>query len=124
MGSVLAMEPIDCLAKNIYFEARGESLAGMVAVATVTLNRVESRKWPNTICNVVYQPHQFSWTKDGLSDIPNDAAAWAEANYAANIAIDLFRIKNSTHYHNNTVAPKWAFKLEYTSYIGKHLFYK
>lgn len=53
-----------CLASNIYFEARGASLADQVAVAHVTLNRVESGRYPGSICGVVLQPHQFSWTGD------------------------------------------------------------
>ncbi len=53
-----------CLASNIYFEARGASLADQVAVAHVTLNRVDSGRYPGTICGVVFQPHQFSWTGD------------------------------------------------------------
>ena len=51
-----------CLAMNIYHEARSESMQGQIAVAQVTLNRVEHDKWPSTICEVVYEPKQFSWT--------------------------------------------------------------
>ncbi len=50
-----------CLADNLYHEARGESLAGIKAVASVVLNRVASKRWPNSICKVVYQRKQFSW---------------------------------------------------------------
>ena len=53
---------IDCLAKNIYFEARGEPIKGQIAVAQVVLNRLDSDDYPSNICQIVYQPNQFSWT--------------------------------------------------------------
>ena len=57
---------IDCLARNIYHEARGESLQGQIAVAAVTVNRVLTKGYPSSICQVVYQPYQFSWVKELL----------------------------------------------------------
>ncbi|HIE75488.1 MAG TPA: cell wall hydrolase, partial [Gammaproteobacteria bacterium] len=54
---------VGCLALNIYHEARGESHDGQVAVAAVTLNRMQSASYPDTVCGVVWQPHQFSWTR-------------------------------------------------------------
>ena len=123
-GSTQSADPFQCLAQNIYFEARGEGLAGRIAVAIVTLNRVADTKYPNTICEVVWQPYQFSWTKDGLSDTPIYDSAWADSKYAADIALDLIRIKDATHYHKHTIFPKWAPSLEYEGYIEKHLFYK
>ena len=57
----------NCLALNIYHEARGERVEGQIAVAHVTMNRVNHEKWPSTICEVVYQPKQFSWTHDKCS---------------------------------------------------------
>ena len=59
-----------CLAALIFFEARGESLEGQIAVGEVAINRVESPRWPNDICAVVMQKKQFSYTHDGLSDNP------------------------------------------------------
>lgn len=53
---------VECLAKNIYFEARGEPIKGQIAVAQVVLNRLESDDYPSNICGIVYQPNQFSWT--------------------------------------------------------------
>ena len=53
---------IDCLAKNIYFEARGEPIKGQLAVAHVVMNRLDSEEYPSNICGIVYQPNQFSWT--------------------------------------------------------------
>lgn len=113
-----------CLAKNIYFEARGESTVGKIAVAMVTLNRVKSKEYPNNICSVVWQPNQFSWTNDGLSDIPRNKDAWLEAQYIADISLQLFIIKDAKFYHNLTVNPKWASKDNYLISIDNHKFYK
>lgn len=66
---------IGCLAANLYFEARGEPLKGQLAVAKVTLNRVKSKQYPDSICAVVFQKHQFSWTKQ---------QPWAEIQKALN----------------------------------------
>lgn len=77
---------LECLAKNIYFEARGESLDGQLAVGHVTLNRVEDSRWPNTICGVVYQPSQFSWTRN--SPRVHESEAWEIAEEMAKEAIE------------------------------------
>ena len=77
-------DEVKCLAKNIYFEARNQSIQGMYAVADVTLNRVKDSRWPSTICAVVKQRDQrrgkwicqFSWFCDGLSDTPAQAAVY------------------------------------------------
>ncbi len=79
---------VNCLAQNIYFEARDQTTKGQIAVALVTINRVESRRFPNSICKVIHQARrysngkikkhmcQFSWYCDGLSDTPRDRIAW------------------------------------------------
>lgn len=72
-------QELDCLALNIYHEARGESRLGQVAVAYVTMNRVDHTYWPDTVCEVVYQDSQFSWTIDSLSDEPTDMESWGQA---------------------------------------------
>ena len=117
----------ECLALNIYFEARSEGTAGKLAVGLVTMNRVVANRWPNTICEVVWQPAQFSWTHDGLSDTPTNYGAWIDAKYAADVALQLHKARNANHYHNNTVFPKWAlkdFNQDYTGFIENHLFYQ
>ena len=70
---------LKCLALNIYHEARSEPPVGRYAVAWVTLNRVEHEKFRDTICKVVYQPGQFSWTEDGKSDKAYEKEAFKEA---------------------------------------------
>lgn len=70
-------QDVDCLAKNIYYEARGEPVRGQIAVALVTINRVESTKYADTICGVVYQKGQFSWTQNPTKRV--SASAWRDA---------------------------------------------
>src|SRR5256714_10675391 len=76
---------LDCLARNVYYEARGESLAGQYAVAEVTMNRKASALYPKTVCEVVYQKSAFSWTEDDV-----DAPVGAEWRRAAQIAEDVY----------------------------------
>jgi len=67
---------VHCLALNIYHEARGETFEGKLAVAAVTLNRVRHKRFPDGVCEVVWQPRQFSWTHDGKTDRPYNQKAW------------------------------------------------
>lgn len=135
---IKATDELECLALNIYHEARSESLAGQYAVADVVLNRVESRNYPNTICGVVYQAKmwegspvrdkcQFSWFCDGKSDKPTETDAWFRSiTVAVNIVHKgQFRglTENATHYHTDYVSPTWNKSLDYIGRIGNHLFY-
>ena len=127
-----------CLAKNIYFEARGEEIAGQYAVGLVTLNRVRSKRFPNTICGVVYQARywnnhpvrnrcHFSWYCDGKSDRPREKKHWNLAQEIAETLL-LFNIedvtKGATHYHAKEVLPHWAKQLKIKTIIGNHIFYE
>lgn len=123
---------LTALACNIYFEARGESRAGKVAVALVTLNRKSSDRFPDDIINVVYQNRQFSWYSDGITDKVYDLKAW---NNALHIAIYVLGIDNkdypyvditdgSLFYHSVKVSPNWANKGNIVVRIDNHLFYK
>lgn len=118
-------QDIVCLAQNIYYEARGESLLGKLAVAKVTLNRVDSGKFASSICGVVYQPRQFSWTNEVPGKI-TELAAWRESLDIAHIAVEngIEELEDFTamYYHNNTVKPKWRRKVY--AKIGKHIFYE
>jgi spore germination cell wall hydrolase CwlJ-like protein len=114
------------LAKNIYFEARGESLAGKLAVAQVTLNRVNSTKYQNTICGVVYAKHQFSWTKKYNASHIKNPQAWKQSLALAQKALANGVAKTNFHatlFHNKTVKPKWAAKSKKVAVIGNHTFY-
>ena len=120
---------IDCLAKNIYFEARNQSFIAQKAVAFVTLNRVEDDKYPDDICSVVWQDKQFSWTHDGKSDIPKNLEAWAVAIIAAQ---EVIRNYGSIHdptrgavmYHTVRARPYWRNYYTVTVIIEDHIFYK
>ncbi len=122
-----------CMAEALYQEARGESIKGQFAVAEVILNRVKSRRYPNSICGVVKQgtgrKHacQFSYTCDGRADRYTERAAFARAGKIARLMIDgapRTLTDGATHYHTTAVRPKWARKLVNTTTIGVHKFYR
>ena len=122
-----------CLALNVYFEARGEeSIAGKIAVAEVTLNRVASQDYPNTICEVVLQENQngcsFSWWCDKKSDVPAERYAFQESKALARMMIkdgEYISVvgKDVTHYHAKSVNPYWSDSLSYKTSVGNHIFY-
>lgn len=120
-------EELGCLAMNIYQEARGESNQGKMAVAAVTMNRVKDKRYPNTICEVVWQPKQFSWT--GLNvkyHSPKNLKAWAQALELAKLFMDGANwsgVGSATHYHAITVTPSWVDKKQLVGRYGNHLFY-
>lgn len=127
-----AAAEIECLAKNIYFEAGNQSYEGKLAVAQVTKNRVNNDKYPKTYCEVVFQSKenkcQFSWTCDGKSDRPrnevmyNDSRRIAEDVYYNRIQSN--KIKNDVlYYHANYVNPIWNRGMQLTANIGNHQFY-
>ena len=130
-----------CLALNLYFEARGEPLAGQLAVGFSTMNRVADERYPDTVCGVVKQAKynswdsdhpirhmcQYSWFCDGLSDLPTDDKAMLEATIlAANIFYG--RVTDisagSTHYHATYVQPYWADHMTVVFTIDDHIFYR
>ncbi|MEM7547264.1 MAG: cell wall hydrolase [Pseudomonadota bacterium] len=122
-----------CLAEAIYFEARGETTRGQFAVAEVIMNRVDSRRYPGTVCGVVLQgtgkKHacQFSYNCDGKSDQVKNRKAFAKAAKIAKALLEgrpRVLTKNATHYHTTAVSPKWSKKLTLTARIGDHIFYK
>jgi spore germination cell wall hydrolase CwlJ-like protein len=122
-----------CLSTAIYFEARGESVRGQVAVAQVILNRVRSPLFPQTICGVGYQGQmhpgcQFSFACDGHTDNPRNDGQWALAQSIAKkiMAGELWlpEIGYSTYYHANYVSPDWAGSMNKIDKIGRHIFYK
>jgi spore germination cell wall hydrolase CwlJ-like protein len=124
-----------CLATAIYFEARGESVKGELAVAQVVINRLKNPAYPNTVCGVVYQNKnmrnacQFSFACDGIPDRITDATSWARAQVLAKRV--LFEdnwwnadVGSSTHYHANYVKPRWARTMKKMQKVGHHIFYK
>ena len=130
-----------CLSLNLYHEARSEGRLGMKAVGWVTLNRVHSERYPNTVCDVVYQARlndngnpirnqcQFSWWCDGLSDTPYDEVAWIEAQDIAHEVLQNYGViedptESAIMYHASYVNPYWADSYDLTVRIGMHIFYK
>lgn len=123
-----------CLAQAIYFEARSEGAMGKLAVAEVVLTRVADRRYPGTICGVVFQGSnlatgcQFSWTCDGLRDVPAEKTAWQRSqSLASYVMLDVKWEEvtgKATHYHADYVDPYWAPTLEEVATVGKHVFYR
>ena len=135
---------ITCMAMAIYFEARNQPVAGQLAIAHVISNRVASKHYPDTVCEVIQQgpvyksghpiKHrcQFSFWCDGKPETIHDYKAWQTAMRVAAIAgatgiQDAGRVdvsEGATHYHTTEVSPKWGHTMRMTVQIGKHLFYK
>jgi len=123
-----------CLADAIYFEARGESVRGQMAVAQVVINRVFSGYYPNNVCGVVYQnAHrrfrcQFTFACDGLPERINEPVAWERAKHIARDALDgnfwLNDVGKATHYHARWVHPWWVHEMRRLDRIGVHTFYR
>lgn len=120
-----------CLTKALYFESRGESLKGQFAVAEVILNRVDSPRYPSTVCDVVEQGGrggcQFSYHCDGARDVMRDPEAVDTAGRIARLMLDGAPRQltfGATHFHTRSVNPRWSSVYEQTAAIGAHLFYK
>ena len=118
----------DCLASAVYFEARGEELQGQLAVADVVLNRVASSKYPDTVCEVVEQPWQFSFVNatGRIPEADRSTDAWRNAVAVARIAqAGTARAVDSDvlWYHAEYVSPSWGRRLARQDKIGLHIFY-
>jgi len=126
-------EQMECLARAIYFEARGETIEGQFAVAEVILNRVDTTEYPNRVCDVVYQGSnrgsgcQFSFTCDGNSESIHEQEAFGLATRIAGLMVDdapRSLTEGATHFHTTAVNPRWSRVLTRTARIGSHLFYR
>ena len=120
-------QELGCLAMNIYHEARGETEKGKLAVAAVTMNRVENKYYPDTVCEVVWQTKQFSWTglKTKYHSVKN-TKAWINAIEVAQLFIDGGNwpgVGEATHYHTVAVSPSWKNEDQLIGQVGNHLFY-
>ena len=120
-----------CMAHAVYYEARGESHQGQLAVAQVVTNRVASKRYPNTICGVVFQGKdrrnrcQFSFACDGRPERPRPGKSWNQAlkiakNFEAGGRYS--KVAEATHYHADYVRPRWARSMRRISKIGRHIF--
>jgi spore germination cell wall hydrolase CwlJ-like protein len=134
------LQDIKCIAANMFFEARNQGLAGMQAVGDVTINRVKSKRYPASVCAVVFQRWQFTWTHytnnrkvqnvmlgigKGLSVGDREALKLAhelaERTVFENSSVLL--PETVLHYHADYVKPKWAKKMQKYTKIVKHVFY-
>ena len=143
---------IECMAKNIYHEAKSQSLAGQLAVGLVVLNRVKSKNFPNDVCKVIYEGPireswktrkdpslpksarkyypirhrcQFSWYCDGFRDDIKEATVYSKIlTIASKVMGGIYDFTNgATHYHATYVSPEWT-NLEVVMTIDDHIFYK
>ena len=144
-------EEVKCLADNIYFESRNEYSRGQLAVAFVVMNRVNDFRFPNNICDVVYQGPtrpswknksvyypvrhrcQFSWYCDGKADVVYEQSTYEEIYNMTNAFLFKYKIgywegydytNGATHYHADYVLPGWAESKTKTIKIGTHIFYR
>lgn len=127
---------VACLARNIYFEARGEPLAGQYAVAEVTMNRKASGRFPRTVCEVVYEQRwdsirkryvgAFSWTEFKILPVPG-GVEWERAQQ---IAEEVYyqkhtpKLRGAMFFHANYITPEWAKEKRQIAKIGRHIFYR
>ena len=132
----IAQLNLDCLARNVYYEARGEPAAGQYAVAEVTMNRAASSRYPDSVCAVVHEKRwdairgryvgAFAWTELGALPAP-DGEAWDEAQ---KVAADVFyhrappRVDGALFYHATWLKPSWALERKPIARIGRHVFYR
>ena len=134
-------DQVKCLAMNIYHEARSDSKLGQEAVGFVTMNRVYDDRYPDTVCDVVYQAHldsrgfpirnkcQFSWYCDGKRDEYNDVKTFKAVFELSEDIVNRYGTEKditdgAVMYHASYVNPYWASSYERTSRIESHIFYK
>lgn len=122
-----------CLTEALYFEARGESLIGQVAVAEVILNRKAHTRFPKSVCGVINQGAkrktgcQFSYKCDGHKEVFSERGAYESVGKLAQLMLDggasRDLTKGATFYHTKAVSPSWSRKLKKTAIIGEHMFF-
>jgi len=148
-GFIMGVTPqeVTCLADNMYFEARNQGVAGLLAVTNVVMNRVADNRYPDTICEVVQQGPtvlswkgtgenipvrnrcQFSWYCDGKSDQPTDLETY---DYIYRLSFEILNqvvpyldiTEGATHYHAEYILPAWAASKIKTVEIEDHIFYR
>ena len=122
-----------CLSEALYFEARGESVKGQFAVAEVIMNRVNSSRFPDTVCGVIHQGTgrkfacQFTYTCDGHKEVISEPKAFQRVAKVARAVLDgapRSLTAGATYYHTKAVRPSWSRKFARTTTIGVHHFYR
>ena len=117
-----------CMAKNIYHEAGSEPTLGKYAVAQVTINRMKSPMYKDTVCSVVFEPYQFSWANyHGRRWTTPRGESWIEANRIARDVLEnnkrVYGMGSALFYHATYVRPYWASRKDKLIKIGLHIFY-
>ena len=133
----LDADEVFCLAQNVYFEASTEHRVGKSAVAHVTLNRMRSARYPDTVCDVVWDDRQFSWTQDGKSDrIPLYYRSGQERPYVFDAWVESVEVAVAAmtgtsedltggadfYYAHGLVTPYWSQSFTVAAIIGNHTF--
>jgi spore germination cell wall hydrolase CwlJ-like protein len=118
-----------CMAKNIYHEAGNEPTLGKYAVAQVTINRMKSPKYKDTVCSVVFEPYQFSWANyHGRRWTTPRGESWIEAKRIARDVLEnnkrIYGLDDALFYHATYVRPSWSRKFDRVTRIGLHIFYE
>ena len=116
---------MECIAKNVYHESRGEGVKGMVAVAYVTINRAKSGKFPSTPCGVVFQAHQFSWVRN--KPRIEDKEQYGEIKQLVKEVVNGQHrdvTGGATYFHTKQIRTRWSNSMSCTARIGNHVFYK
>ena len=124
-GATADGSELNCLATAVYFESKGEPLAGQLAVAKVVMNRTRSGRFAPTICGVVRQPSQFSFVRGGGFPAIHNSDQWRSAVGVAQVAMKGLYASpapDALYFHAKRVAPKWG-KRPVAS-VGHHLFYR
>lgn len=118
-----------CMAKNIYHEAGSEPTLGKYAVAQVTINRMKSPQYKDTVCSVVFEPYQFSWANyHGRRWTTPRGENWQEAKRIARDVLEngkrIHGLDDALFYHATYVRPSWSRKFDRVTRIGLHIFYE
>jgi len=123
----LTKKELDCLTRNVFYEAGTEEPVGKIAVAQTTLNRVKTGYWGHNVCSVVYAPKQFSWTRDSRAYTEPKGELWEETKLAVSTVIDngmrIKQLKTALFYHADYVDPKWRDDTKRIAQYGTHIFY-
>jgi spore germination cell wall hydrolase CwlJ-like protein len=123
----LTKKELDCLVRNVFYEAGTEEPVGKIAVAQTTLNRLKTGYWGHHICEVVYAPNQFSWTRDNRAYEEPTGRLWEETKLAVSSVIDngmrIRQLKTALFYHADYVDPIWRDDNKRIAQYGTHIYY-
>lgn len=114
---------IDCMIKNMYYEAATQPERGILAVGYTVVNRVKDERWPSDVCGVIYQKDQFSWTS-GNTLKPISSKQYNRLKPLAKLVLSTPSPITSTHYHAVYVKPYWSTSMRKLHKIGDHIFYE